>query len=74
MHRTRLRQVLRRWQRWRKIVLAPVLAAIERVFDTLTRRNGWWRVCYRGPACNETHLQLLCAAYDLRRAAGNTAP
>lgn len=53
----------------RNRALVPIRSAIERVFGTLKRRYRWTRVRYRGLARNATHLDLLCLALNLRRAA-----
>ena len=49
--------------------LVPIRCAIERIFGTLKRHYRWTRVRYRGLARNAAHLDLLCLALNLRRAA-----
>jgi IS5 family transposase len=49
--------------------LVPIRCAIERIFGTLKRHYRWTRVRYRGLARNAAHLDLLCIALNLRRAA-----
>lgn len=53
----------------RNRALVPIRAALERTFGTLKRSYGWDRVRYRGLARNAAHLDLLCLAFNLRRAA-----
>lgn len=53
--------------------LVPIRAAVERIFGTLKRHYGWSRVRYRGLARNAAHLDLLCLAFNLRRADTLTA-
>ena len=50
-------------------LIAPIRSAVERTFGTLKRGYGYGRVRYRGVLPNHVHLQLLCSALNLRRAA-----
>jgi transposase, IS5 family len=69
MHRGHARRRLAAWQRWMNVALAPIRGQVERAFGTLKRSYGWRRVRYRGLSRNDAHLQLLCIALNLRRAA-----
>lgn len=74
MHRSHKNQVqLPRWQRRRNILIAPIRAAVERVFGTLKRCYRYFRVRYFSLSANTTQLHLLAAAYNLRRATGMLA-
>lgn len=55
--------------RARNRAIARVRSAVERVFAHLKCGFGWRRVRYRGLARNALHLQILCVALNLRRAA-----
>lgn len=70
MHRSHKNQLrLPYWQRRRNALIAPIRAAVERVFGTLKRCYGYTRVRYFSLAANATQLRLLAVAYNLRRAA-----
>lgn len=70
MHRSHKNQAaLPPWQARRNHLISPIRAAVERVFGTLKRGYGYWRVRYRGRAANLLQLRFLCIAYNLRRAA-----
>ena len=70
LHRSHKNQPgLPHWQQVRNRLIAPIRANVERVFGTLKRSYGWRRVRYVGLAANHLHLQLLCIAVNLRRAA-----
>jgi IS5 family transposase len=70
MHRSHKNQPrLPYWQQRRNALIAPVRAAVERVFGTLKRCYGYTRVRYFSLAANATQLRLLAIAYNLRRAA-----
>lgn len=70
MHRSHKNQPrLPYWQQRRNALIAPVRAAVERVFGTLKRCYGYTRVRYFSLAANTTQLRLLAVAYNLRRAA-----
>ena len=56
------------WQAVRNRLIAPVRAAVKRVFGTLKRTYGYRRVRYRGLAANLLQLRFLCIAFNLRRA------
>jgi transposase, IS5 family len=73
MHRSHKHQArLPFWQRRRNALIAPVRAAVERVFGTFKRCYGYTRVRYFSLAANATQLRLLAIAYNLRRAAALT--
>jgi IS5 family transposase len=56
------------WQAMRNKLIAPIRAAVERVFGTLKRSYGYRRVRFFTLGRNDAQLQLLCAAFNLRRA------
>lgn len=69
MHRANKHQpVLPHWQQVRNRLIAPIRANVERLFGTMKRSYGYRRVRYRGLQRNQTHLQLLCIAINMRRA------
>lgn len=45
-----------------------IRAGVERGFATMKRHDGYRRVRYLGLARNRCHLNLMCAAINLRRA------
>lgn len=70
MHRRHKHQkALPRWQAARNRLIAPVRAAVERVFGTWKRSYSYRRVRYRGLEANLLQLRLLCIAFNLRKAA-----
>lgn len=70
MHRSHKNQMgLPHWQQRRNHLIAPIRAAVERVFGTLKRCYGYTSVRYFNLAANATQLRLLAIAYNLRRAA-----
>lgn len=70
MHRSHKNQTgLPRWQHRRNQLIAPIRAAIERVFGTLKRSYGYRRVRFFDLARNAVDLDLLCVAFNLRKAA-----
>jgi IS5 family transposase len=70
MHRSHKNQSgLPRWQQRRNTLIAPIRAAVERVFGTLKRGYGYTKVRYFSLSRNFTQLRLLAIAYNLRRAA-----
>jgi IS5 family transposase len=70
MHRSHKNQArLPHWQQRRNRLIAPIRAAVERVFGTLKRGYGYHSVRYYSLAANATQLRLLAIAYNLRRAA-----
>jgi len=74
MHRSHKHQAgLPYWQRRRNRLIAPIRAAIERVFGTLKRSYGYTKVRYFSLDANRTQFRLLCIAYNLRRAVALTA-
>jgi IS5 family transposase len=73
MHRSHKNQAgLPYWQQRRNRLIAPIRAAVERVFGTLKRSYGYRSVRYYTLAANTTQLLLLVTAYNLRRAAAIT--
>lgn len=74
MHRSHKHQaVLPYWQRQRNRLIAPIRAGVEHIFATLKRCYGYRRVRYFRLDRNALHLELLCLALNLRRAAVLTA-
>ena len=70
MHRSHKHQAaLPYWQRQRNRLIAPIRAGVEHVFATLKRCYGYRRVRYFRLDRNALHLELLCLALNLRRAA-----
>jgi IS5 family transposase len=70
LHRSHKHQTgLPHWHRRRNFLIAPIRAAVERIFGTLKRCYGYTRVRYCSLAANLTQLRLLAIAYNLRRAA-----
>lgn len=57
------------WQQCHNRLIAPIRAAVERVFGTLKRGYGYRSVRYCSLATNTTQLRVLAIAYNLRRAA-----
>jgi IS5 family transposase len=68
MHKGQRGKPITRWQKRRNRLIAAIRVNVERTFGTLKRSYGFARVRYRGLARNMAHLQLLCAAFNLRRA------
>lgn len=48
-------------------VMARHRSAIERVFGTLKRSYGWWRVRYKGRQKNHSWFMVLCMAYNMKK-------
>ena len=70
MHRSHKHQArLPHWQAQRNRLIASVRAAVERPFGTFKRCYGYVRVRYVGLARNAVHLNLLCLAFNMRKAA-----
>lgn len=55
-------------RRRRNRLIAAIRAAVEGIFGTWKRGYGYVRVRYRGLLRNHAHLQILCIAFNLRRA------
>jgi len=68
MHKARRNTPLKAWQRWLNKALSPIRSGVERGFATMKRYYGYRRVRYIGLARNRCHLNLMCAAINLRRA------
>ena len=69
MHRNhKHRPALPHWQAVRNRLIAPIRAAVERVFGTFKRGYGYRRVRYTRLDANRLHLRFLCIAFNLRRA------
>lgn len=69
MHRSHKHQrALPHWQALRNRLIAPIRAAVERVFGTLKRSYGYRRVRYFTLVRNALELELKCIAINLRRA------
>jgi len=56
------------WQQRRNRLIAHIRGRVETVFAVLKRWYRWRRARYVGLAKNNSHLQLLCMALNLRRA------
>lgn len=50
-------------------VMAKHRAAVERLFGTLKRSYGWWRVRYKGRLKNHSWLMVLSMAYNMKKMA-----
>jgi transposase, IS5 family len=48
-------------------VMAHHRAAVERVFGTLKRSYGWWRVRYKGRQKNHSWFMVLCMAFNMKK-------
>ena len=55
------------WQRRHNALIAPIRAEVEGVFATLKRWMNFARIRYRGLRRNESHLQVLALAYNMKR-------
>ena len=73
MHKARRNRPLKDWQKWSNKAVAPIRAGVERSFAIMKRIYGYRRVRYMGLARNRCHLNLMCAAINLRRALTLTA-
>jgi IS5 family transposase len=60
--------VLTRWQIRANALISARRAQVEGVFATLKRWLGYERVRYRGLSRNESHLNLVALAYNMKRA------
>ena len=68
MHKARRNKPLKNWQKWFNKAVSPIRSGVERGFATMKRYYGYQRVRYIGLARNRCHLNLMCAAINLRRA------
>jgi IS5 family transposase len=68
MHRAPRGRPLDPHRRRRNRLIAKIRAAVEGIFGTFKRGYGYVRVRYRGLVRNHAHLQILCIAFNLRRA------
>lgn len=68
MHKAPRGRALDPHRRRRNRLIAAIRAAVEAIFGTWKRGYGYVRVRYRGLLRNHAHLQLLCIAFNLRRA------
>lgn len=50
-------------------IMAKHRAAVERVFGTLKRSYGWWRVRYKGRQKNHSWFLILCTAFNMKKMA-----
>ena len=74
MHRSHKNQSgLPAWQQERNAAIRPVRALVEKVFGTLKRSYGYWRVRYRGLERNAVEMWLKLLAYNLRKVVALTA-
>lgn len=56
------------WQKRHNALISPIRAEVEGVFATLKRWLGYDCVRYRGLARNQSHLNLVGLAYNMKRA------
>lgn len=68
MHKGNGRRAISVWEARHNKLIATVRSRIERTFGIWKLWYGYRRVRYRGLARNNTQLQLLCIAFNLRRA------
>jgi IS5 family transposase len=68
MHKAQRGRPITAHQRRRNRLIAVIRAAVEAIFGTWKRSYGYVRVRYRGLLRNHAHLQILCIAFNLRRA------
>lgn len=68
MHKAHRNKPLKNWQKWFNKAVSPIRSGVERGFATMKRYYGYQRVRYIGLARNRCHLNLMCAAINLRRA------
>lgn len=68
IHKARRNHPLKDWQKWLNKVVSPIRSSVERGFATMKHHYGYRRVRYLGLARNCCHLNLMCAAINLRRA------
>lgn len=68
MHKARRNKPLKNWQKWFNKAVSSIRSGVERGFATMKRYYGYQRVRYLGLARNRCHLNLMCAAINLRRA------
>ena len=70
MHRSHSNQpALPFWQQRRNQLIIPIRAGVEHLFGVMKRSYGYRRVRYFSLARNALHLELICLAMNLRRAA-----
>ena len=68
MHRSHKHQEgLPHWQKRRNELIDPVRRRVEKVFGTLKRSYGYWRVRYLGLERNGVEMWFKVVAYNLRR-------
>jgi IS5 family transposase len=72
MHRRHPRRRSPPWQKWMNVALTPIRCQVERLFGLMKRSYGYRRVRYLGLNRNRSHLYLICAAINLRRAVNLT--
>jgi transposase, IS5 family len=68
LHRSQRDHPLTHWQQVHNRLIMPIRRNIERTFGTWKRCYGYTKVRYRGLQRNESHLQLICMAFNLRKA------
>jgi len=68
MHKARRNAPLKNWQKWFNKAVSPIRSGVERGFAIMKRYYGYRQVRYIGLARNRCHLNLMCAAINLRRA------
>jgi IS5 family transposase len=68
MHKARRNTPLKTWQTWFNKAVSPIRSGVERGFATMKRYYGYRQVRYIGLDRNRCHLNLMCAAINLRRA------
>jgi IS5 family transposase len=59
---------LKEWQEWFNKAVSPMRSAVERPFAHMKQIMGYRRCRYRGLRRNGCAFDLLCAAYNIRRA------
>ena len=70
MHRSHKHQAgLPYWQQRRNALIMRIRANVEHIFGTMKRIYGYRRVRYFSMPRNALHLELLCIAMNMRRAA-----
>ena len=74
MHRSHKNQRgLPAWQQERNAAIRPVRALVEKVFETLKRSYGYWRVRSCGLERNGVEMWMKLLAYNLRKVVALTA-
>lgn len=70
MHRShKYQKRLPYWQQRRNELIMRIRASVEHIFGTMKRIYGYRRVRYFSGSRNALHLELMCVAMNMRRAA-----